>query len=153
MIQFLTQTEINEFLGRQYIGRLACCKDNIPYLIPITYCYDSVDDSVIGYTGFGKKLHMLRKNPKVCLEVDEIEGLATWRTVIGMGEFIELRGTDARKALQFFVKTIRMLAQKNEQDKHVQFLKDMANTEIHFSESVIYKIKFYEKTGRCEHKG
>lgn len=150
MSQFLDQSEVNEVLENNYIGRLACCKDNTPYLIPITYCFDKTDNSIIGYTAYGKKLHILRRNPIVCFEVDEIISLSQWKTVVATGEFIEMEGIDARNALHFFVEKIRILSKNNPNERQIQFLKDMTHAETHFSGSVIYRVKLKEKTGRYE---
>lgn len=143
-------TEIDEILENNYIGRIACCKDDKPYLVPITYCYDKTDNSIIGYTGIGKKLHILRKNPKVCFEVDEISGLSTWKTVIASGDFIEMQGVDAKNTLHFFIMRIREISRNIASEHQLQFLKDMVHTDTHFPESVIYRINLTEKTGRYE---
>ena len=61
------------------------------------YVYDG--ESMIGHSTYGLKLRMMRKNPAVCVEVDRMENLANWRSVIAWGRFEELTGADASAAL------------------------------------------------------
>ena len=47
---------------------------------PITYAYH--DGAVYGHSTEGQKLHMMRADPYVCFEVEQIDDLANWRSVI-----------------------------------------------------------------------
>lgn len=37
-----------------------------------------------------KKIEMMRKNPKVCFEVDDIKNIFSWKSVIAWGTFEEI---------------------------------------------------------------
>ena len=76
-------------------GRIGCCGDNRPYVVPISYVYE--DGCIYGHTNDGKKLKVMRENPFVCFEVDEIESFLRWRSVICTGRFEELHGVDFKK--------------------------------------------------------
>lgn len=92
----LTEEEIENVLQSQSIGRLACCYKKIPYLLPITYFYDG--NSIYAQTFEGLKLSIMRKNPFVCFQVDIINSMKNWKSVIVNGNFVELKGEVAEKA-------------------------------------------------------
>ncbi|MFT3772178.1 MAG: hypothetical protein QM820_42785 [Minicystis sp.] len=43
---------------------------------------------------------MMRESPSVCLQVDHIQDMANWRSVIAWGTFRELHGAEASEGLQ-----------------------------------------------------
>jgi nitroimidazol reductase NimA-like FMN-containing flavoprotein (pyridoxamine 5'-phosphate oxidase superfamily) len=86
----LTRAQIEKVLRDGTIGRIGACADGKTYVVPITYVYDGT--SVYGHTTVGQKVLMMRKNPSVCFEVDEIRDLANWRSVIAWGRYEELTG-------------------------------------------------------------
>lgn len=54
-------------------------------MVPITYAYDG--ESLLGHSADGLKLRMMRRNPVVCVEIDHMDDLANWRSVIAQGRF------------------------------------------------------------------
>ena len=69
------------------------------YVVPVIYAYDG--ESVFAVTTEGRKVAMMRANPRVCVEVDEydVDGRGSWRSVIAQGVYEELAGEDAEAAL------------------------------------------------------
>ena len=92
MIGMLSADEIDRLLRRQHVGRLACTADDRPYVVPINYAYDG--DFLYGYGVPGRKIDVMRRQPRVCFEVDEVDGESEWRSVVVEGLFEEL--TEAR---------------------------------------------------------
>jgi nitroimidazol reductase NimA-like FMN-containing flavoprotein (pyridoxamine 5'-phosphate oxidase superfamily) len=43
------------------------------------------------FSTFGKKIEWLRRNPKVCLQVDEIGSRSNWTSVVIDGNYLELQ--------------------------------------------------------------
>ncbi len=43
------------------------------------------------------KLALMRKNPSVCFEVDDMQNMANWKSVIVQGKFEELEDPQLRK--------------------------------------------------------
>src|SRR5215210_2019710 len=80
MIGKLNDTEIEEVLYDQVIGRIGCHADNIPYIVPVSYAYDG--RYIYIHSKRGMKLNIMRKNPNICFEVEIFENMANWRTVI-----------------------------------------------------------------------
>jgi uncharacterized protein len=88
IIHEMTQQEVKEFLGRASIGRLACVANNRPYIVPLSFAYNSV--YLYSLTTVGQKIDWMRKNPKVCVQFDEIQSTNMWQSVIVQGDFEEL---------------------------------------------------------------
>lgn len=92
----LNDTQIRNLLSSQSVGRLACTDGEQPYIVPVTYVYDGT--YIFGQTNEGMKLKMLRKNPKVCFEVDSMIDMRNWQSVIILGKFEELKNMKAKEA-------------------------------------------------------
>jgi nitroimidazol reductase NimA-like FMN-containing flavoprotein (pyridoxamine 5'-phosphate oxidase superfamily) len=95
----LTDGEIEEFLLGQRIARLGCHAGGETYVVPVIYAYG--DGAVVTVTQEGRKVAMLRENPRVCVEVDEYDtdGRGSWRSVIAYGRAEELAGEEIEAAL------------------------------------------------------
>lgn len=70
MLSYLTETEIEQLLGQQVIGHLGCHYRGTTYVVPVNYVYRKGD--IYAQSGPGKKLDMMRRNPKVCFQVVDI---------------------------------------------------------------------------------
>ncbi len=88
-IAAVPQSECRELLKRINIGRLACSLDNEPYVVPVLFSYED-PDRIYVFSTVGKKIKWMRKNPKVCLEVDEISNSSNWLSVVVNGTYLEL---------------------------------------------------------------
>jgi len=146
MYKILDNQNIEEVLCNNFIGRIACCDGHLPYIVPITYCYDKASNSIIGYSGEGAKIDILRKNPSVCFEVDEIKNITSWKSVVAHGVYTELKGADSRNAVHVFVSRLRELIGS---DHHV-FIKDLSSSVPDEKEIVVYRINLSKKTGRYQ---
>jgi len=96
-IDEMNEAECREILTRAPLARLGCSFDNQPYVIPVGIAYEA--DHIYVFSTFGKKIKWMRANPKVCVQVDELEGQSDWASVIVNGEYQELeepRYTDER---------------------------------------------------------
>ena len=95
----LTSGEIDAFLRDQRIARLGCHAEGETYVVPVIYAYG--DGAVVSVTQEGRKVAMLRENPRVCVEVDEYDadGRGSWRSVIAYGRAEELGGDEIESAL------------------------------------------------------
>ena len=87
MIGRLTDSEIEGVLRRGRVGRIACSIDDRPYIVPITYLYES--GMVYALSKLGRKIAMMRQQPRVCFEVEEIDEPSNWRCVIADAEYEE----------------------------------------------------------------
>ena len=99
VIRELPPDGIEELLRSSIVGRIACCGhgfvgDGRPYLVPLAYGYDG--EAVYAHSGPGRKLDLMRAEPRVTFEVDQAEAPDRWRSVIAEGVFEELTDPDAR---------------------------------------------------------
>lgn len=60
---------VEEILRKSEICRIAMVDDGEPYLVPVNYGY-SENDIYIHSASQGKKIDILRKNNRVCFEID-----------------------------------------------------------------------------------
>jgi uncharacterized protein len=88
MMGQLNTDEIENLLHQSVLGRIGCGDGKRIYVVPISYVYDG--GFVYCHTHEGLKTELLRKNPAVCFEVERLENLANWQTVIAHGDFEEL---------------------------------------------------------------
>src|SRR4030095_581230 len=91
--------EIEDVLHSQLLGRIGCHADNITYIVPISYAYDG--KYIYAHTQEGMKVDIMRKNPQVCFEVENMSNMGNWKSVICWGEFEEVtQEADRQKALE-----------------------------------------------------
>ena len=76
--------DTKKLLERVRYGHLACTRDEQPYVVPIHYAYK--DPDVFIFTTEGKKTGIIKDNPKVCLQVEEVIYRRHWQSVIVTGE-------------------------------------------------------------------
>ncbi len=88
IITEMNRSECLGLLSSQRLGRLACCLDGKPYVVPVTFASDG--NYLYGFSLTGKKIEWMRTNPRVCLQVDEFASHSEWRSVIIDGKFEEL---------------------------------------------------------------
>ena len=84
----MSQQECSGLLQRVSIGRLACSLNDQPYVVPVAFSYEP--DRIYIFSTFGKKIEWMRKNPKVCLQADEIGDRSNWTSVVVTGTYLEL---------------------------------------------------------------
>ena len=148
MLGKLNNEQIDDLLRSEVIGRLGCHADDKMYIVPITYVFDG--DAIIGHSAEGMKIEKLRQNPNVCFEIDKIENMANWKSVIVWGVFEELQGYDARLAMQKLINRILpLITSETSLPTHAI---EAHQLETDGNKAVIYCIKIQEKTGRFEKK-
>jgi uncharacterized protein len=144
----LNNDQIEDLLRAQVIGRLGCTTTEKTYILPLTYVFDG--QSIIGHTSEGMKMDMLRENSTVCFQVDKIDNMTSWQSVIAWGIFEELQGYDARFAMQKLIARMSSLATDDvNEPMHGIETHQLASGGI---KSVIYRINILEKTGRFVNK-
>lgn len=147
MIEELGPSQIERLLHEQVIGRIGCHALNRTYVVPITYAY--IDGAVVSHTGNGLKVRMMRMNPSVCFEVDDLRRLPRWSSVIAFGRYEELQGQVADDALAHLVARLEVSspasAQMPSQGAGVHEPVSRAQRT-----DVVFRIVLDEKTGRYD---
>jgi uncharacterized protein len=89
MFRTLSADECNEILDRNNVGRLAYARGNRVDIQPVSYVL--ADGWIYGRTSPGAKLEMIGGGWwPVAFEVDEIDSLSCWRSVVVHGGFYTL---------------------------------------------------------------
>lgn len=148
MLGELSKLEIQNLLLSQNLGRLACCADNKPYIVPVTYVYDG--KFIYGQTNEGTKLDILRKNPSVCFEVDAMSSMTNWQCAIVFGRFEELTGAEAVTGRNILFGKVFSLMTSKTIHKHEHSSDDEAVDDARRVKYVMYRISINEVTGRFE---
>ena len=68
----MTKEEIKQLLSKTVTARLATCCDNQSYVVPICFIYYK-EKIYFHSSPSGMKMRYMKKNPKVCFQVDEEE--------------------------------------------------------------------------------
>ena len=147
MIGKLNAAQIEEVLHKQLIGRIGCNADGITYIVPISYAYDG--ESVYMHTYEGQKMEMMRKNPDVCFQVDTMNDMANWRSVIAWGAFEELKEEEERtKGLNVLLN--RSLPLVSSETTHLGSLWPFQSNNVSDIDGIVFRIHLKDKTGRFE---
>lgn len=88
IIHEMTTEECEDFLRRMTFGRLACARENQPYVVPTYFAFNG--HHVYCFSTGGQKIEWMRSNPLVCLEVDEVDDHLHWKSVVALGRYEEL---------------------------------------------------------------
>jgi uncharacterized protein len=147
MIGTLTKEQSEHVLQSGLIGRIGCSDENGVYVVPITYVYD--DKYIYAHSRDGMKVQMMRKNPKVCFEVDSIENMTNWRCVVIQGTFLELESEDEQtKAFKILKdRLMHYLLSETMRPKGLEHKPDRVEKE---TKPVLYKITIDHLSGRFE---
>ncbi len=144
MLGALNEQQIDQVLQSEVIGRIGCFADGRVYVVPITYAYDGT--CVYGHSADGLKLRAMRANPSVCFEVERVDNLANWRSVIAWGAFEELTGEEAEAGMRLLVdRLLPLMASETSQPQHGGH--GPVEVDQHAS---VYRIRLTERTGRFE---
>lgn len=147
MFGTLDNNQIEKVINDNIICRIGCHADGKTYIVPMSYAYDG--EFIYARTFEGLKISMMRQNPNVCFQVDRMQDMADWESVIAWGTFEELTNEDERNAgLQKLVdRTLPYIS--SETVKLTQEwpfpAKDLSDIE-----GVVFRIRLHEKSGRYE---
>jgi uncharacterized protein len=138
MITEMGKRESDELLRQQKTGRLGCCLNDGPYVVPINYLYDG--RCIYSHSLPGKKINALRHNPRICLQTDEIRDEYNWRSVIAFGKYEEITETKERELIL------------NSLYKHLPQLTPVESKITKgIPEIIVFRIRVEEITGIMEH--
>jgi len=150
MLRELNDTQIEALLKDQVTGRIGCHSDGVTYIVPVNYLYDGTN--IYCHSAKGMKIDMMRKNPAVCFEVDNIKDITNWESVIAWGKFEEITEIiEKQRTLQKLINRISPYIIDDSVTREHGFVdkeSDVGTT----IELIIYKIIVHKKTGRFENR-
>ena len=146
MLGSLNKSQISEVLRHELVGRLACYANKKLYIVPVTYAYDG--KYIYVRSKEGTKVKMMRKNPEVCFEVDSIDNLAHWRSVVVWGKYQELKTRQEQETGRKVLRE-RLLPFINSEttERHEMRAPHIVEKQ---QKAIVYRITVREATGRFE---
>lgn len=148
MLGKLNETQIDQLLKSQVTGRIACQAKGEIYLVPVNYVYK--DGYVYCHSAEGKKIRMMRENSSVCFEVEQIQNIFSWQTVIAAGTYEEITDLEEKQqAMQAIIHRIMPFVTNPEGHPSHGFAEHDSDIGTNV-ELVVYRIKLGDRTGRFE---
>jgi nitroimidazol reductase NimA-like FMN-containing flavoprotein (pyridoxamine 5'-phosphate oxidase superfamily) len=101
-VEEMSNGQIKEVLNRVGYGHLGMSRGSHPYVVPIHYAFD--EPYIYIYTTEGKKTEIIKDNPEVCLQVEDVRSNEDWESVIISGEAVEItEPAERERALEFIL--------------------------------------------------
>lgn len=142
-------SELVKILSKTCVGTLSLSGGEYPYAVPLNFGFSENDGKFKAYfhcASEGKKIELIKKNPKVCLETHTMERITgegenpcvyscAYESVIGFGCARELTGHDEKK------------------EALIKIMKNCTGREFDFNENqtrgvTVFEIAFSEVTGK-----
>lgn len=139
MINQLGERESRALLSGEVTGRLGCSDHGKPYIVPVHYLFDN--DCVYVQSPPGHKIDVLRDNPNACLQVDEVEDDAHWRSVLAFGLYEEVSDVKERE---------RVLTDMFKRLPHTT--PDEAHARNQATDNIVFRIRVTDITGVYENQ-
>ena len=145
MTQILNETQIDNILSSQCVGRIGFTDGIRPYIVPVSYVYDG--KNIMGQTREGMKLDIIRKNPNVCFEVDIINNAGSGESVLITGTFRELKGKISENKRKYLFDRVWPLSTSAAVHAHEHEVLWKVDDDERIKPTM-YLIKILEKSGR-----
>lgn len=97
LIHELAPADCRDVLSRTTVARLACSRAEQPYVVPVSFVYDTDSNCLFGFSTIGKKVAWMRGNPKVCVEVEDVADRFHWTTIVIFGRYDEIGDSSEHK--------------------------------------------------------
>ena len=147
MLQTLDLTACLAILKKNYIGHLAFISGSSPYIVPITYYHDAEEKCILSYSAKGFKIAAMRNYHKVAFQVDDIESVQKWSSVLVHGNYDELHGSTAKKYLHRFADGVKETINSIEGEKP-KFIQDFSSMLQKEASPIVYRIPITDITGK-----
>lgn len=145
MMGDLDARDIDEVLRSESLGRIGCIANGWPYIVPVYYVYDG--EFAYAHSQDGLKLRAMRENPLVCLEVEQMRSMTSWRTVIARGRFEQLWKDDEEHAMKLLM--ARLARVETSASAQLTMQEDVHRREG-FTRPILFRIRVEDRTGRFE---
>ncbi len=149
MLTDLTPPQIDEMLKGAYYGHLGCHMDDQIYVVPITFVYK--DNALLAYTTEGKKVELMRANPKVCVQTEKINKDGSWESVMMWGTFKQLDdANDRQQACMALAAQFANISSIGGEALVSPLIRDISNPDWEKIAPIVYKIDIEKMTGKSE---
>ncbi|MDB4918306.1 pyridoxamine 5'-phosphate oxidase family protein [Mucilaginibacter sp.] len=148
MLGELNEAQIEDLLMMLPVGRIGCHADGVTYIVPINYVYEA--NTIYAHSAKGMKIDIMRKNPDVCFQVDAINDLVNWESVIAWGRFEEITDMQERQhVMQMIINRVMPHMRSETAQPSHGFIGDASDVGDDVK-LILYKISLNKKTGRFE---
>jgi uncharacterized protein len=144
MLGELTADQIEQLLRRETVGRIGCHAEGRVYVVPITFAYDG--ECVYAHSADGLKIRTMRANPTICFEVEQLDSIAHWQSVVAWGKYEELSGAAEERAAALLRARFNSMTTSATAAFHAT--RDVTATRR--ARTIVFRIRLEEKTGRYE---
>jgi uncharacterized protein len=140
--------EMEMLLRRNVLGRIGCTDGDRIYVVPVNYILE--DETILCNSQPGMKIHLMRENPKVCFEVDEMKSFTQWQSIIVHGRYEEITGRKEKHdaALTFITHMMRQEVAKIAPATRPMVVP--VHPRSFKARTIFYRIVIAEMTGRFE---
>ena len=104
-VKEMSRPEMVALLRRGKLGHLGCSRDGHPYVVPMNYAFDS--ECIYFFTTEGTKTEYISANHEVCFQVEEIEDVRNWSSVMALGPAERLNKPEEME------RAMRLIAERN----------------------------------------
>ena len=109
VIRELSRDEVEETINRNRVGRIAFSFHDRVDIQPIHYIYER--GWLYGRTSEGEKIYTLKHNQWIAFEIDEVNDLFEWRSVVVHGSFWIIHPQGSPHAEELWAKAAKLVAQ------------------------------------------
>jgi nitroimidazol reductase NimA-like FMN-containing flavoprotein (pyridoxamine 5'-phosphate oxidase superfamily) len=146
-INNMDMEECMALLGNKYIGCLAYIFEGTPHINPITYFHDAEEKSILSYSSPGHKIKAMERYGEVAFQIDEINSIQNWRSVLVKGRFEQLKGSTVRKYMHKFAEGVQRAIQKKEGETP-HFIKDFSSRLQNRELPIVYRLHITDIVGK-----
>ncbi|MBS1542425.1 MAG: pyridoxamine 5'-phosphate oxidase family protein [Bacteroidetes bacterium] len=147
MVGKLSPAQIDTVLQQQSVCRIGCSANGKIFVVPISYALEG--KYLYCHSREGLKIKLMRKNHNVCVEVDAIDNMMNWRSVILWGSYEELKSESSRRKGMKILMNKFMPLMTSESLGHMDAARSPEVVEKH-RQAIVFRIKVEDKTGMFE---
>ena len=140
-IHEMSEAECRQYLEQTSVGRLACARDDQPYVVPIHFALEGM--YLYGFTTLGQKIEWMRSNPFVCFETDELD-TNEWTSIVIFGRYEELTDTPEHETAR---QIAHGLLQKRAMWWEPAYIAQTHRDQPHSLTPIFYRIQIEKMTG------
>lgn len=138
----LSSAECVQILNKGRFAHLGCQAKGEIYIVPITYAFD--DGYIYSHSKPGKKINIMKENPNICIQVEEVQDFFHWKSVLAWGKFEELKDHESAMGMRLLIQKVVA----KEERRHTSDLEMDFSAQL--ERAIIYRMKIDRCTGRSE---
>ena len=141
----MTTAQCHRVLLNGLVGRVGCYAKGRVYVVPISYVFEK--GHIYAHAKEGNKVNAMRQHPNVCFQIDEVDNMTSWRSVMIWGKFDEITNSAQQ------TKAIKILSDRFNVFQTSESVKPSQHTDgqpYKERRPVLYRISVEEISGRFE---